>query len=95
MLAAGSRTLAGLLSDARVMHRVAGLWLTERVGGALSSDSELLDRVKHVGERAIDPMEKSWAARAKGRIEHEVRVQWAERAQELSVPTGERAEVAA
>ncbi|MFT3686182.1 MAG: hypothetical protein QM783_14880 [Phycisphaerales bacterium] len=89
LVAAGSRTLNALLADARTMHRVAGLWLAHRLGDAVIRDggedagAQLLDRVNHAAQRAIDPMERRWADRARRRIESTVRDRWSQRAQAL------------
>lgn len=91
---AGSRTLAALLTDPRTMHRVAGLWLAHRLGDAVvRSDSagrtgrehgaQLLDRVAHAAGRAIDPMERHWAQRARERLEGSLRERWSTRAPKL------------
>lgn len=91
LAAAGSRTLAALLADARTMHRVAGLWLAHRLGDAVVRNdsgggngkdqaSNLLDRVTFAAGRAIDPMERLWAERARERLEGSLREQWSQRA---------------
>lgn len=92
LVAAGSRTLAALLADSRTMHRVAGLWLAHRLGDAVvrttqaggeDLGAQLLDRVNHAAARAIDPMERRWADRARERLESCVRERWSRRAPAL------------
>jgi hypothetical protein len=91
LAAAGSRTLAALLADSRTMHRVAGLWLAHRLGDAVvrsgfdgkEHGSDLLDRVTHAAGRAIDPMERLWAQRARERLEAGLRERWSKRAPAL------------
>lgn len=91
LVAAGSRTLAALIADNRTMHRVAGLWLAHRLGDAVvrsdnggeDQGSALLDRVAHASGRAIDPMERFWAERARTRLEVTLRDRWSRRAPAL------------
>ncbi|MDP1662957.1 MAG: hypothetical protein Q8L55_13660, partial [Phycisphaerales bacterium] len=45
--------------------------------------AQLLDRVAHAAGRAIDPMERHWAQRARERLEGSLRERWSTRAPKL------------
>jgi hypothetical protein len=87
----GRRTLGEMLTDARPMHRVAGLWLTERVApvlveltprasGAGALGGELLDRLQAIIGAGASDAEVARAQRAASRLAIEARAQWSRRA---------------
>lgn len=83
VVSAGQRTLASMLSDQRPMHRVAGLWLAERLAPVVVSSSEIIDAVTTAEHRAFDLHERLRAERAGERLNVEIRTNWSRRAATL------------
>lgn len=84
----GERALLGLLHDARPMHRLAGLWLAERVAPRVASLPEIVDAVASLAkahppadaEPRLGAALRDRARRAGERLIAEIRQGWSARA---------------
>lgn len=78
----GFAAMMAMLADGRPMHRVAGLWLAERLAHRVAHRPEVIDAVTEVVRRRDQlPDESAWRAEQTARrLMTEIRVTWASRA---------------
>lgn len=79
-----ARALAAMLRDDRPEHRLAALWLAERLAPALVHQPDVIDMVERLslqGQHAV----RDRAERAVERVRLEVRLGWTRRAQAVAV----------
>jgi hypothetical protein len=72
LLAASSRTMDALLTDARSMHRVAGLWLVHRMAHRLPDHASLLHKLEALTPQADTPLESLRIRLARQRLTSEL-----------------------
>lgn len=77
LAAAGAQTACAMLGDQRPMHRIAGLWLVERLAGDLAGAPGVMDRVSWLTRGERTALERARAERCAGRLMAEVRHGWA------------------
>lgn len=88
------RALAAMLRDERPEHRLAALWLSERLARPLASSPEIVDAVDRLAVHARGPV-RARAQRASDRLRLEVRLGWSRRARPVTDTAADSQEAAA
>jgi len=88
------RALAAMLRDERPEHRLAALWLSERLARPLASSPEIIDAVDRLVVQARGPV-RIRAQRAADRLRLEVRLGWSRRARPVTNTASDSQEAAA
>lgn len=73
LTAASSRTMDALITDARGMHRIAGLWLVQRLAHRLSDRESLIEKIDALAPSADSPLESLRIRLARQRLDAELR----------------------
>lgn len=82
---AGRRVLLELLDAGDEATRGAGLWVSRRLAGVVATAPEVVDRVRMIEMKAVEPGERVRSVETVERLMEAVRGQWAGRARAMDV----------